>query len=315
MKNIKLYKWFLSLMLLIVVVGTSCDRNKLKDHIGPSLCATENFAFTAPLTANATQVDLSLGNKVTITASFNEEVAWTILIVGQTSGAQKSITGRSTSIAINWIGNADEGYPFFTTETCTITLTVSCKDPVSTSVSIKENNFSKAGVLLQNFDGSGQSSFGAPPYGTNYDAAQSGIKNTPVSPSPQGGSYYRIVGDSKGTPVWFFGGTYSLFNLNSLTVKDASKIYFNVFVNGNGNPNSLVSFTFTENGTPKTYNVVVDWVGWKMVSFKLSDAGIIFSNKVTQVDVGLGAYPNQGTSAEVNFDFAIITENTSFYQL
>lgn len=303
------------MIVVVLLAGTSCDRNKLKDHIGPSLCATESFAFTAPLTANTMQVDLSLGNKVNITAAFNEEVAWTMLIVGQSSGAQKSLSGRSGAIAINWIGNADEGFPFFTTEICTITLTVSCKDPVSTSVSIKANNFSKDGVLLQNFDGSGQSSFGAPPYGSNYDVTQSGIKNTPVTPSPQGGNYYRIVGDSKGTPVWFFGGTYSLFNLNSLSVKDASKIYFNVFVNSNGNSNSLVSFTFTENGTPKTYNVIVDWTGWKMVCFKLSDAGIIFANKVTQVDVGLGAYPNQGISAEVNFDFAIITENTSFYQL
>jgi hypothetical protein len=315
MRNIKWYKWFLHLMLGVIITGTSCDRGKLKDHIGPSLCATESFAFTAPLTANSTQVDLSLGNKVNITASFNEEVAWTILITGQSSAAQKTIIGRSSGIGIDWSGNADEGFPFFTTETCTITLTVSCKDPVSTSVSIKANNFNKNGVLLQNFDGSGQSSFGAPPYGTNYDASQSGIKNIPVSSSPQGGNYYRIVGDSKGTPTWFFGGTYSLFNLSSLAVKDATKIYFNVFVNGNGNPNSLVSFTFTENGTPKTYNVVVNWVGWKMVSFKLSDAGIIFPNKVSQVDVGLGAYPNQGTSAEVNFDFAIITENASFYQL
>ncbi|MFN3405205.1 MAG: hypothetical protein ACK40G_13990 [Cytophagaceae bacterium] len=299
--------------LVIAICFAGCDRYRLDDHVGPAICPSGKFTYTKPFEVNQSEVNFAVGEVAIITASFNEVVSWEMEIQGLTSGAVKRYNGRSSDVLVEWKGKSDEYSPFFQNEYCEVKLTLACLNPVTTSVKVAPNNFMNVGRLLSDFDGSGTVTFSTPPYGLYRDASQSGIKNAPVASSPQGGNYYRIVGQAD-SAVWFFGGTWCNLNFSSLSVKDPSKVYFNVFLNSNGKKNSIMSFTFVESGAQKNYNVIVDWEGWKMHSFKLSDAGVTSVNDVKQVDIGLGSAPDKGTSGEINFDFLIITENTPFYE-
>lgn len=304
-------------VLTLMLISSGCDRQKLPDLLGPPLCPSDNFVFTTPLYVNTPSVDFATGGTAIIASEFSEEVDWTVTIKGGTSNALKTYTGRSKQVLINWRGNAMEGYPFFATETCVIELKLACRDAIQTSVVIQPNTFNDIynfGFVLQNLDGIGQSAVITNPVGANMDAPNSGIKNTPVPASPQGGNYYRMVG-AAATATWYFGGVHT--NINPPTALDTlapAEVYFNAFINGNGTTNSLVSFTFTQGGS-KNINVPVNWTGWKMVSFKLSDAGITSVAGISGLDYSLGAALTQGNAAEVDLDFIILTPHKPFYDL
>lgn len=316
MKKYLIYPAIL-LSALALLLLQSCDRQKLPELLGPALCPSDNFVFTIPLNVNVSSVNFATGGSAVIASQFSEEVNWTLNIKGSTSGALKTYSGRSNQVLINWRGNAMEGYPFYTTETCIVELVLACREPIQTSVTIQPNTFNDIynfGHVLQNLDGVAQPTVITNPVGANMDLPNSGIKNSPVPVSPQGGNYYRMVG-AAATATWYFGGVHT--NINPPTALDTlapTEVYFNVFINGNGTTNSLISFTFTQGGS-KNINIPVNWTGWKMVSFKLSEAGITSVAGVSGLDYSLGAALTQGTSAEVDLDFIILTPHKPFYDL
>ena len=302
---------------LLMLSLTACDRQKLPDLLGPALCPSDNFTFTTPLNVNVSSVNFATGGSVVISSGFSEVVNWTLNIKGSTSGALKTYSGRSNQVLINWRGNSIAGYPFYTTETCVVELTLQCRETIQTSFTIQPNTFNDIynfGFVLQNLDGIGQPSVITNPTGANMDLPNSGIKNTPVAASPQGGNYYRMVG-AAATPTWYFGGVHT--NIDPPVALDTlapTEVYFNAFINGNGTTNSLVSFTFTQGG-PKNINVPINWTGWKMVSFKLSDAGITDVSGIGGLDYSLGGALTPGNAAEVDLDFIILTPHKPFYNL
>lgn len=314
MNTFKIYKDILFLLTLVICL-MGCDRQKLDDHLGPLLCPSENFQFTEPLNTSVSAIDFTTGQAVLISSKFNEDVAWTLTIKGSVSNATKTYTGRSKQIAINWKGNADQGLPFFTDETCVIELTLSCSKGITTSLAIQANNFNNFGYLLQNFDGIGKPTVLGAPGGTKIVAASSGIKNTPLPPSSQGGNYYSMVGQSS-VDTWYFGGTYSAVNFPAtIDTESPSNVYYNAFVQGNGTKNSLLTVTFRQGSVNKNYNINPNWEGWKMVSFKLSDAGVTDVALVNGMDYSLGTALTQGRDAEVHIDFIIVTTDAPFYDL
>lgn len=302
---------FIFISLFSAVIFFSCKKDK-DAYNGPLLCPTNSFAYTQPFAVSASTIDLNAA-KLNLSAEYNEELDWTVVITGLTSGATKTFTGRAKVVDIDWAGNADMG-PFFITETCKIEFTLACRDAITTTVDVTPNHFMTYGKLMNDFDGYGSyPAFGSSTYGLYLDAAQSGIKNTPVPASPQGGNYYRLVGNSAGVPVWGFGGFSSAVSLTSLGENDPKKVYFNIFLHSNGKTNSDISITFTEGGSSKAWRVTATWSGWKMVSFPLSDAGIIEASKVTAMEIYLGSSPIQTAEGEINLDFPIYTTNHPYY--
>lgn len=315
LKNIIFSVLVVGLATLGVVSTTSCERES-PEFIGPAVCPSDTFTLTTPFTVSpAGSIDFLTGDSLKFFTTFNEVVEWSIKIKGTTSGAVKSFEGNGDTVDVFWLGKPDFGSAFFENENCIITFKIACLQPQVSSIAITANDFSNLGMLIANFDGAGVGAFTAPPYGVYNVPAQSGIRNSPVPVSPQGGMYYRVLGNSGGTPTWFFGGTSSPIDLSSLSTIDPTKIYFNFYLNGNGKTNSYITVTFSGPGAglPKNYNIAADWDGWQMVSFSLADAAISDPLGVNQIDIGLGTAPEQATTAEMNFDFVLISENEPFY--
>ena len=314
MSKLKYAIYYLVLLFfigVIVISMFSCKREHANEFLGPAVCPGSHFSYTTAFQVNKTNVDFSTGDTLVVFAAFNETLPWLVTIRGLESKAVKTYTGNNDTIKILWKGNADEG-PFFREEECVVEYTLACSPSVTKNVTIYPNTFANFGILISDFDGAGSGNFSVP-YGLFIDKDVSGKVDTPIEPSPQGGKYYRLVGDSKDSLVWGFGGFWSMSNLSSLGITDPRKVYFNAFLNSNGFKTSDVTFTFQEGGAPKNIHFTIDWTGWKMVSFPMVDAGIVDVSKVTQMDVYLGNSPQKGTKGEFNLDFVIVTPNAPFY--
>lgn len=316
MKSIRKINQEIVVLVLSILIFGGCDRNKLGEQLGPALCPSDRFEFVSPFTTSSGDIDFASGESQLISSEFNEEVSWEVTLKGTTSNAQKVYAGRSKSIAIHWRGNADEGYPFFTNENCMVELKLACREPIQTSFNMSPNTFSNFGYLIQNYDGIGKPVVMGNPSGTNLVVAKSGIKPGPVDPSPQGGNYYCMVGNSGTTETWYFGGVSTTGAIPAdIKARNPSDVYFNLFINGNSTKNSLLTITFKEGPDLRNKNINPDWEGWRMYSFKLSEAGVKDVSKITTIDYSLGTALTKGTSAEFYMDFLIMTVDAPFYEL
>ncbi len=293
-------------ILLGSVAFSSCQRDEIETW--PRVCTPEGFEVTTELTLSSTNVDFTLGEQLDITAGFSHEVAWTLEITGTSSGGYYMINDTSSSVSFTWNGKAQEGHPFFKDETCNVSLTIQCHDPETKSLTITAPQGDIFGYLISNFDGNG----GMP--GTySYGAGVSGTpgpSTTPIEASPEGGNYFKMIGDSP-TAIWFFGGFgggYTPAGLDS----DPSNVYINMFLNANGSSNTLASITLVD-GSNHLINVHVDWTGWQMVSIPLSDFGISDPSALTDIEIGLGGAVTTSTHEEIYVDYIILTNGGPYY--
>ncbi|MFN3405043.1 MAG: hypothetical protein ACK40G_13160 [Cytophagaceae bacterium] len=310
------------LLILPVIIFSNCNRTKEK-FAGPGICPTNNFKVTEELSVTQNSVDFTTGEKsVTYTAKFNEIVSWTLTIKGLTSGAKKVFQGNSSDLNVIWKGEPGNS-TFFVVENTVAELTISCLNNTYTKeVAItKVSDFSTLGVLVSNFDGQGAipGVVGADwyLYGPGWVVPESGIRNEPVTPSPQGGKYLRVVGNVPGGGYFSAGASSNSFNITSLNSTSADSIYFNAFINGNGNNNSYIAITIFEKDRKRTYLLDVNWTGWRLVSLKLSD----FFPFLNPMDVSSIAFdlsakdPAPGkNNGEENIDFIIFTKGEPFYK-
>jgi hypothetical protein len=242
-------------------------------------------------------------------ASFNEEVTWTLSIKGKTSKSIKRYSGRSKEINETWYGEPDTAV-FFQAEECEVVLKISCKEALTSTFTITAasgfNNMPGT-FLVSNFDGGGTSWSAYP----STLLTHNGVIASPSDPSPQGAGYYKIEGS--GALNYYFGGCGSgPFALPS-SWTDPRQVYLNVFLNSDGLTNSQAQITLSGGGGV-TYMKTVNWTGWKLVSFKLSEIEIQNPTTVTSLNVGLGSAPDRGTSASVKMDFFIFTYGKPFYK-
>ncbi len=309
-----------------LILFSACEREILddpevsnKNFVGPSLCP-EDFAYSSALSVSNTSPDFSSGDVVNITVGMNQTVEWDLTLTGQSSGAIKTYEGTGDTINVTWNSRADRGSTFFTDESVKISLSVACQDPVEETISMTSTDFSNQGYLLSDFDDNGVVTswyaYGGAKVGVNAETT------SPVEGSPQGGEYWRLEGNSSALE-WFFGGmgNNTAIDLTQVGSNNADSIYCNMFINGNGTANSEALIVFRESGTFRTYRQHIDWQGWKMVSFKLSDAvnlgdGVPLSDPsaVDIFEMELGAFPEQTKTADVIFDFAILTYGAPFYE-
>ena len=307
----------------VILLFNSCAHNNFKEFVGPALCPSNNFAFTTPYTVQTTgtdptKVDFSNGQFVKINGITNETVTWSVKIKGTTSKAVKYYSGISSSIGgITWYGDSDSS-TFFTTETCIVTLSVNCMSNIANTIVIQgkptfDNALNKF-VLITDCDGNGRVSSWYTYLGTsvtydNYATVSDSLK------SPQGGSIWKVLAATPDKSLtWFFGGfgnnsaintSFSKFSLNP------DSVYCNMYLSNNGTTNSQAQITIEDGVNKKTTVVDVNWSGWKMISFNMS--GIVPNpRRISIIDIGLGAGPNQASSAELDVDFIIFTNGTPF---
>lgn len=337
--NLNFYKLLLNVVVLtFLIILNSCKHDNFKDFIGSGHCPSSSFAIITPFNVTPQvipTIQLST-SPIVMTAEFNEVISWSVSIKGNTSGATKVYSNNSKSVDLSWSGEPESSI-FFQTETVTIEFKIACKEVVTFTREITPNTFNSyastgKGLLLSDFDGNGSvsNSFTYGVYNPSGDGWSSyftlpneitefGRLTAPLS-APQG-SYYMVL---KGTPSltsWYVGGGYAtvpdLATIDGAT-SDPDMMYVNAFINNGGNTTTMLGLTIKSGGVDYSKNVNLNWIGWKMVSFKLSDfetkRGISLINALNVTDLTFELNPASapGQPTEANIDFIIFTVNEPF---
>lgn len=316
---------------LLLIAGTmllACRKKEVDKIDGPDLADVYGtFEVLSALGVSQSSVDFSTGQTVYFTCETSTIKEWTISITGQSSGANKIITGTGKTVDASnakWDGSTTN-FPMFKAETCDVMLTFSGEaDTLYTTVTVAAPKVNP-GFLIADFESgwnSGWSTFIQS--GASMDFS---IKTD--STSPQEGSYYNMQGTVNWD--WLIGlvdFNAQAYGSPTLPLTDnAGNLYFNVLIYGApGYPNSLVLLRFDEdedeNGTfsdasedEYSLEITVDWVGWKLVSLKYSDLegngsgnGVHNPDKINKVSVLHLANPASGF-AKSGIDYLIFTEN------
>jgi len=298
--------------LVFVVLSTvllSCKKENFSDHAGPSICPSDKFAYIEEPSLNKTTINFAL-DTLKIRAKMNEEISWRIVVRGKTSKSFKKFSGYGSSITVDWRGKPDT-LVFFQAEECEVEVYIACieeKSIVKPFNITNISNFANQDYLVYNGD-AGALGLGPYMYGTYA------VHSTETSlGSPQGGNCHCITGNSSSTPVWYFGGLDFTVDVASKVLKDPEQVYFNCFVNVKGNSASVPTVSFKE-GTITRSKFLYDMqglTGWHFVSFKLSEADVVNPQDIVTVSYGVNAYPEQGTTGDLCFDFALFTNYEPF---
>ncbi len=298
------------LFLLMTGIVVSCKNKNFDSHVGPSICATDDFQYVQKPKVASASVNLNAVAQ-TFTAKFNEEVPWTIKITGQTSGAYKILSGYGKAINISWNGSPD-GLVFFTTEVCTAEFKVACKDAITRNFTITAvNTFSDDDYLVYDADGNGQGT-GPFVYGGQVGPPTITVTHTtPALGSPQGG-LCRCLNGTASDPVWYFGGLDIPVSLGTTLNADPNTVYFNCFVNVKGSTKTIPVVSIKEGVVGRPKNIEVYGNGWHYVYFKLSDIGVVDPNNINTISFSLNSYPEQYTSGDMCIDFVTFTNDAPF---
>lgn len=115
--------------------------------------------ITKELTANTISVKFSTTSSVSFSATLDKAVKWSMVLIGQASGAKKVFTGNSSSVNVSWTGNADEGC-FVASDIVTVQLEIEnlaayhiSRSKTSLEVKdVKSIPFKTTDVLVDDFD-------------------------------------------------------------------------------------------------------------------------------------------------------------------
>src|SRR6478735_1512190 len=280
-----------------MLFSQSCKKNSFEPgaYEGVAICASSTFKFKDSLRVNGSRgpvsADLQIApHYVTITASLNERVSWTVTIKGTISNATKTFTGLSDTIGVKWYGTPDGGEEggdkFFLTagEPVTITVTPACTESHSVNLTLtRGSKYNFFGSVLCDFDGVGSV------YAYNSVDPNIGpwVKNkdtTWVPASPQGGRSH-IMYAPENHSGWYIGGMGQAVDLSAVlgTNLRSDSVYINLYVNGTKGTTLTIDMVEKVGNTNYHFkqNIIPTWTGWKMVSYKLSDLYIGNPLKVT----------------------------------
>jgi hypothetical protein len=277
------YKLLLLIACTLVSVG-ACRKDKTTFN-GPSIVDIySTFKVVSPFKADKDSVDFANGQNVTFNAKFSKIVDWTITIKGDKSKSIKTFSGSGTTIDESnalWNGSTST-FPMFGVENCTATLAI--KDvPDTFVINTKVLSPKKIdGFKIADFENGLLTAW------TRFiqTGANMDFQVKADSLAPEGNKYLNLAGTVNWD--WLISlvdfpatayGTAKVFPLNA----NPNDVYFNCLVYGTSAANpSLVLFQFREdenaNGTFDansedlySYEVRVNWEGWKLVSIKYSD--------------------------------------------
>ncbi len=280
---------------------------------------------------------------------FSQEVTWKITITSKATGAYQEFNGFSDTIAdynFKWRGSS-AGYRFFSVaDTAIINLTVLGREiPVfrDTINIINLPNLSNNNIkgvfhyLVGDFE-SGGNSFGTPYNDVSDDGSKFIAVLDEISDKVQGLSSFYFAGSDALNPNTYVGGcdTRNLYDLAQKFSKiSPDSTYINLYIKGTEKKGtSLLLIVYEQDGeTGSSFNlnindkyqnrVVVDWVGWKLVSIpyskftKATSGGGLGNNelesdKISGFSIQLESYPDGGKDVEAYIDYVIFTQGKPF---
>lgn len=325
------------LLIYLSIIGlflTSCQRDETKGlAIG---YASDDFKLTSPLSLSTSPINFQEEDSVSIKASFNENVAYTLTITGAQSGAVRTITGTGTSIDAIWKGDAS--LIFFREEPIQLSLTVLGKNEVLSDLSSEITataNFD--GIIIGDFEQTTANCW----FPDNNAIACNTTFQAPIA--LEGSFAHQVIGKSTQTPLDNFVGLADIsprrgVNRNGLyfTVPtlDPDQLYFNIYLYGTGDQNVAMFIKFMQddngNGSHEADKengfemqlTDLSHTGWKKFSFKYADVplggntgfggngdGVYRPDKIRKIELGLWALKDPTRQVEFIYDFASFTAN------
>ncbi|MCX6180603.1 MAG: hypothetical protein NT150_01570 [Bacteroidetes bacterium] len=279
-------KYFnINLILCSVVFLAACKRDNTP--IGPAYkVPSANFEVLTPFMASADEVNFSVKETEYFTATFSEEVSWSLKLSGANSGAEKVISGYSKSLDVAntlWDGK-HSGLYFFRSEQVIATLTFLGSKLMYTDtfniVYPRKWDIPGKVITALNFESApGSTKFAFQFYdGTSHKFPD--YKSTDPTPSDMiDATNNRIegvirdingdtikserVGSIEGDKLYRFAGTDGLFQGDGYSDyfigggglakspfyaldSNAENVYFNIYVYGTGDKNSKLVINFAE---------------------------------------------------------------------
>lgn len=306
---------------MVSIVLLQACKNDEHEPEGQPICASDQFQITEGLKVNNSNLPdqhidfTSTPYKVKLTAAFNEDVDWILTITGNTSGAIKTFTARSSRIDIDWYGNADADIFFEAAETVSITLTPSCESATSTSLIIDNKAiFDHFGYLLMDLD----YLFPEYTYVSNVTGIDGYVKNVDTvvaMPSPHGGRC-QTISAPRYHSGWYIGGCGNfVYDMSAFAGNISSdSIYLNFYLKGNSNTVAMVLLKETVAGVDYNFtkSIPITWTGWKFISLKFSnDLKIGVPSNVKNIDIQAGS-SLYNYETEMYLDFVILTKGKPF---
>lgn len=324
-----------SLLIIAYVAFVACSRDSAFD--GPALTDLYGpFSVLEEFAISNKNIDFENGQSTVFSARFSKTVDWELHIIGQVSGAEKIITGKSkvlNSDNATWNGTTTN-LPMFRSEKCMVNLilpedTVSFMDSL-TVMSPKINE----GFLLADFESGVPSGWNI----FSQSGADMSFFTDSTDPSGQGNVYYDMGGEVNWD--WLIGyvdikaSAYGAegFNLNS----NSNEVYFNCLLYvPPGVTNEVVLFQFREDddesgsfseASEDMYSMELKGLdeGWQKVSIKYGDltalvngapaeaAGnkVLEPHKLSNIWILMLANPSSGYS-QTYLDYLIFTEGNA----
>ena len=293
-------------------------------------------------------------------ANFGRNVTWQLKIVGQTSSASKTLSGTSELLNqanSTWTGESDGGEFFRTGEVVIASLSIygankAYQDTLIIAQAV-DYSYLNQGVLISDFNSNFVGATGGaytPTAGTTFaQFPWITIEQLDTSFAIEGGGLVKFNGIDK-TNLQFIGGVYVQnankpngdFTFYSDTTLhpyidpniDPSKMWINLFIYGYPGSSAQIDLIAKEfdpggNANTATYGdqwrtrIELNWVGWKLVSYKYSDFyltpnslggnGVRNPGNIYQFDINAGPNPNIPNTATVFLaDYYIVTFNQPF---
>ena len=278
---------------LVLLFTAACKREKTVGD--EEKFASSNFAVLTAFDVNKANVNFTISNLKTLdplffSATFNEEVSWTIHIEGDSSTATKDIKGKSTVIDINnavWQGESNGPIQFSKEDTCTVSLTIlGVEKPIVLAKKIyigamwSQHNRKIDGVryfVVEDFEdqssakamtsvSTDQADNGSPAYAFINGSRAQGLK-----------SLHMQGFDANGNG-WLISANHLLLTeiVSANTVADTAKnlsstnpndFYFNIYIKGYGKANTTIEL--------KAYEV--DSAESKLDLFNIIKAGYVYT--------------------------------------
>ncbi len=323
-------------IIVLALIAFSCERKT--ETLGPNLSDLYGpFSVLEDFEASRNTVQFSGGQSVIFTCRFNKTVDWEVHIVGQKSGAEKVLTGKTNRIDENngglWDGSTTN-LPMFKREDCLAYVTVpeeGFSDTLANLItvdSVKTNE----GFVVADFEN------GINPGWTIFvqSGANMSFNIVQSDSAAEGQNYYDMGGEVDFDfliglmefPADAYGETSYPLSENP------NNVYFNVLLDKPaGINNEIVLFRFNEDengdgvfnpGNEDQYSLELRGLetNWQTISIKYADLialvngqpatpagnGVHEPDKILFTEVLFLADPSSGYSQTL-MDYIIFTEN------
>ena len=291
--------WAMAACLLMLT--PSC---RDKDLLGPELQDIfGEFIILEDLTQDRTEVDFSIGETVEFTAQVSIRTPWRLVIRSLATGSRKIIEGNAKDISgevARWNGSVTFAPLFQEGETVEATLSFTNFPGANMTSDIITITGSRplptGGILISDFEDPDQEF--APFSEFSFEETKNGVDS--LFPAAIGDKYWFMDGRDNNSSVFVCGNLITAqsaqgtqyFELNN---ENPASVWFNMFVFGTGQPNTILvvdmqeddnldgTYVPSQEGTYTT-SIPIDWTGWRLISYPLSETAISTNGGLGNID-------------------------------